>query len=188
VAVYHVLSREKQELPLFNGRLDAAKIVSILKAAGPIDAIDQVFLCGPGGLIEESRVTLIALGMAPERLHVEYFTADGRPSPARAPSRAEISETEAAIAIAHVTLHGSAHEVPVFAGDTIVDAGLRAGLEMPYSCRGGMCCTCRGKLVAGEVSMDQNYSLEPWEAAAGFVLTCQSRPQTPEVTIDYDHI
>jgi ring-1,2-phenylacetyl-CoA epoxidase subunit PaaE len=73
-------------------------------------------------------------------------------------------------------------------GETVVDAGLREGHEMPFSCRGGMCCTCRAKLVSGEVRMDQNFSLEPWELDAGFVLTCQSHPVTSDVTLDFDAV
>jgi ring-1,2-phenylacetyl-CoA epoxidase subunit PaaE len=74
------------------------------------------------------------------------------------------------------------------AGETIVDAGLRCGLEMPYSCRGGMCCTCRAKLVSGEVEMERNYSLEPWELQAGFVLACQAHPRTPRLALDFDQL
>ena len=77
---------------------------------------------------------------------------------------------------------------PCEPGNTLLDAALHAGIEMPYSCRGGMCCTCRAKLVQGQITMDQNYSLEPWEMAAGYVLTCQSRPQTPELVLDYDQV
>jgi ring-1,2-phenylacetyl-CoA epoxidase subunit PaaE len=87
-----------------------------------------------------------------------------------------------------IRLNGLDHLVPVFAGETIVAAGLRHGLEMPYSCRGGMCCTCRARLVSGEVTMDRNYSLEPWELERGFVLTCQSHPLTPKVAVDYDEL
>jgi ring-1,2-phenylacetyl-CoA epoxidase subunit PaaE len=80
------------------------------------------------------------------------------------------------------------HVIAMRAGETIVDAGLRHGLDMPYSCRGGMCCTCRAMLTEGEVAMDLNYSLEPWELEAGYVLTCQSHPKTPRVGVDYDHV
>ena len=87
-----------------------------------------------------------------------------------------------------VMLNGARHAIPVRSGETIVDAGLRAGLEMPYSCRGGMCCTCRAKVTEGEVRMDTNYSLEPWELEAGFVLTCQAHPVTAKVALDYDQV
>ena len=184
LALHHVLSREKQDVALLNGRIDAQKIAAVLAGAGGAARIDHAFLCGPGGLIEDSKAALARLGMPPERIHVEYFTTDGVPGAPR-PVRIEPAVTEEPIATAHLTLYGSAHDVAVYDGETIVDAGLRVGLEMPYSCRGGMCCTCRAKLVAGEVRMDRNYSLEGWEMAAGYVLTCQSHPLTKEVVLDY---
>ena len=167
----------------------AKKIEAVLKAALPADRVDHAFLCGPGDLIESSRSVLLRLGVLPERIHVEHFTVDGRPAPALAPIRAERrAEAETPAAIVEIRLNGLDHVVPLQLGETIVEAGLRQGLEMPYSCRGGMCCTCRAKLVSGEVQMDHNFSLEPWEMAAGYVLTCQSHPLTPKVAVDYDHV
>jgi len=175
-----------EELKLFNGRIDADKIEAVLKSAFLAGAIDHVFLCGPGDLIETSRAALVRLGVAPERIHIEHFTVDGMPTPA--PVRATAAPATAPAATIDIRLNGLDHAVPLYPGETIVEAGLRHGLEMPYSCRGGMCCTCRAKLVAGEVKMDRNFSLEPWEMAAGYVLTCQSHPLTPKVAVDYDHV
>jgi len=187
LALHHVLSREKQDVALLNGRIDAEKIAAVLASVGGAAHIDHAFLCGPGGLIEDSKVALTRLGVPAERIHVEYFTTDGVPGVPR-PARVEPAVTDEPIANAHLTLYGSAYDVAVYDGETIVDAGLRVGLEMPYSCRGGMCCTCRAKLIAGEVRMDHNYSLEGWEMAAGYVLTCQSHPLTKEVVLDYDQV
>ena len=188
LAVHHVLSREQQEVPQLTGRIDEEKIAGVLRGMGAPQTIDHVFLCGPGGLIEAAKPALVALGVPSDRIHVEYFSVDG--SPVEAPRGAEAARaaSETPVATAHITLYGAQYDVPVAAGETIIDAGLRAGLEMPYSCRGGMCCTCRAMLVQGEVRMDQNYSLEPWELKAGFVLTCQSHPTTPMVTLDYDQV
>jgi ring-1,2-phenylacetyl-CoA epoxidase subunit PaaE len=185
--IHHVLSREQQELPLLTGRIDGEKIASVIRGLGGAPIVDEVFLCGPGGLIEEARAALARLGVVQQRIRVEYFSLEGTPVEPR-PPRAAVSKREAPVAIAHLTLHGSKYEVPILAGETIVDAGVRAGLEMPYSCRGGMCCTCRAMLREGEVRMDQNYSLEPWELAAGYVLTCQSHPLTRKVVLDYDQV
>lgn len=188
LAVHHVLSREAQEVPLLSGRIDGAKLATLIRASMPIDAIDHAFLCGPGALIAESKTVLEQMGLPAERIHVEYFSTDGLPVEPRAAQRADPSAGAQPVAMAAITLHGAHHEIPVLAGETIVDAGLRAGLEMPYSCRGGMCCTCRAMLTEGEVKMDLNYSLEPWEQAAGYVLTCQSHPTTARVAVDYDHV
>jgi ring-1,2-phenylacetyl-CoA epoxidase subunit PaaE len=182
--VHHVLSRERQEISLLDGRIDSAKLDALLRTL-PAGSIDHAFVCGPGGLIEDGKAALARAGVSPERIHVEYFSTDGTPVAAR-PSH--VAKPDAQEAIADITLNGARHEVPVRGGETIVEAGLRAGLEVPYSCRGGMCCTCRAKVTAGEVRMDTNYSLEPWELEAGYVLTCQSHPVTPRVVLDYDQM
>jgi ring-1,2-phenylacetyl-CoA epoxidase subunit PaaE len=186
--VHHVLSREQQELPLLNGRIDADKIKALVDAIAPAAEIDHVFLCGPGGMIEDSKTALMRLGVPAARVHVEYFSADGAPVPPRPAVARETDREGEPVATAQLRLQGAVHLVSMRAGETIVDAGLRQGLDMPYSCRGGMCCTCRAMLTEGEVEMDQNYSLEPWELAAGYVLTCQSHPKTPRVAVDYDQV
>jgi ring-1,2-phenylacetyl-CoA epoxidase subunit PaaE len=188
LVVHHILSREHQDLALFNGRVDAEKIETILKSFAAPDEIDEVFLCGPGGLIEDAKATLLRLGVPAERIHAEYFSTDGLPVAGKRVTANRAAGEQAPAAVARVTLDGSSYTLSVMDGETIVDAGLRAGLELPYSCHGGMCCTCRARLLSGEVRMDVNYSLEPWELEAGYVLTCQSHPVTPEVVIDYDNV
>jgi ring-1,2-phenylacetyl-CoA epoxidase subunit PaaE len=91
-------------------------------------------------------------------------------------------------ALAALIIDGKRREVPVAEGEAILDAALRAGLDMPFACKGGMCSTCRAKLVEGNAQMEVNYSLEPWELRAGFILTCQARPTSDRVVVDYDHI
>jgi ring-1,2-phenylacetyl-CoA epoxidase subunit PaaE len=186
LSVFHVLSREAQDVPVLNGRLDAAKISLLLRAVVPAETVDHAFVCGPGTMLDESERVLKALGLADDRIHVERFTpAEGgagrpivtRPVPADARPKA----------VAEIVLDGIRHSVPVAEDEAIVDAALRAGLELPYSCKGGMCCTCRAKVVEGAVEMRTNYSLEPWEIAAGYALTCQARPTTERVVVDYDH-
>lgn len=182
LTIHHVLSREAQEIALLDGRIDGGKIATLLRT---IPAIDQAFLCGPGQLIEQGKAALAQIGVPADRIHFEYFSADGAPVAARKESAAA---TDAPEATAEIVLNGARHSVPIKAGETVIDAGLRAGLEMPYSCRGGMCCTCRAKVTEGEVRMDVNYSLEPWELKAGYVLTCQSHPVTPKIALDYDQV
>jgi ring-1,2-phenylacetyl-CoA epoxidase subunit PaaE len=186
-SVAHVLSREAQDVPALSGRIDGDKIARLLRGMAPAASIDHAFLCGPGALIETAERRLAELGVAPERIRVERFTVDGA-APSRRSVRAAGADTTRPIAEAEAVLDGIRHRFPIGADDTIIDAALAAGLELPYSCRGGMCCTCRAKLVAGQVEMDVNYSLEPWELAAGYVLTCQSRPKTATVVLDYDQV
>ena len=184
LTIHHVLSREPQEIVMLDGRIDADKISALVRTL-PRGSIDHAFLCGPGGLVESGKAALAQVGVAPERVHVEYFSTDGMPIATRAAVQMAADGREST---ADIMLNGARHKIPVRSGETIVDAGLRAGLEMPYSCRGGMCCTCRAKITEGSVQMDINYSLEPWELEAGFVLTCQAHPVTPKVTLDYDQV
>jgi ring-1,2-phenylacetyl-CoA epoxidase subunit PaaE len=191
LAVHHVLSREAQDLALLNGRLDAGKIATLTRASLPKGRIDHAFLCGPQGMMEAAQAALAGLGIPAERVHLELFTPSLPPaSPAALPASRAAPRREAreAIATATVTLDGATHRFPVAADEGVIDAGLRAGLELPFSCKGGMCCTCRARLVSGTVKMVRNYSLEPWEMEQGFVLACQSRPTSPEVVLDFDQV
>jgi len=184
LAVLHVLSREQQDVPALNGRLDAATVPSLMRAMVPLAAVDDVFICGPQPMIEALPGAIDALGLPRARVHVERFTPGegGRLRQVAVPREAPPA------AIATVICDGRRTEIPVAAGEAIIDAAIRAGRSLPYSCKGGMCCTCRAKLLAGRVAMAVNYSLEPWEVAAGFVLTCQSRPLTERVVLDYDRV
>ena len=185
LVVHHVLSREPQEIALLSGRLDRDKITNLLKASMPASRIAHAFLCGPGGLIKEGEEALRDYGLDPKRIHVEYFSTDGLPVAVKKPAGAIADDVDVN---ASITLNGIQYDVPMKAGDTIVDAGLRAGLDLPFSCKGGMCCTCRAKLTDGDVQMEHNYSLEDWEMKAGFVLTCQARPTTKKVAVDFDQV
>lgn len=187
LAVYHVLSREAQDVSLLSGRLDAEKLQTLLTSVAPAAEVDHFFLCGPGELIEMAKASLATLGVPAEKVHQEFFTpADGTAPHAPKPAHRGAHVDHAALA--ELVIDGARYSVPVAAGETIVDAAHRAGVEAPFSCKGGMCCTCRAKVVDGEVDMAVNYSLEPWEIEAGFVLTCQSRPVSERVVLDYDEI
>ncbi len=181
-AVVHVLSRERHELAALHGRLDAARIAALLPGLVGPGEVNEAFLCGPTGFAEEAARALEGLGLDPATFHVEHFSA-GAPVARRA---APVAEKAQAVARLTVTVEGVTREIAMAEGETVLDAGLRAGLDLPWSCRGGMCCTCRAKVTEGEVAMDVNYSLQPWELEAGFVLTCQSRPLGGAVSVDYD--
>jgi ring-1,2-phenylacetyl-CoA epoxidase subunit PaaE len=186
-ALTHILSREQHEIRLLNGRIDAEKVPLLMRAAPAPHLIDRAFICGPSGMIETTEPALLRLGVPQDRIAIERFTP--APGSARRLATMVVAEPAApAVAAAGIVLHGVRSDVPVAADETILQAGLRAGLDMPYSCQGGMCCTCRARLLEGKVDMALNYSLAPWETAAGYVLTCQSRPTTGRVVVDYDHI
>ena len=187
LTVVHVLSREKHELAALHGRLDRERVLSLVPGLVRPGEVAAAFLCGPSGMAEAATDALLSLGVLPERIHVERFTpAGGVAAPrAAAPRRPAAADTPPA-AMLEVVSEGVTRTVPVLPDETVLEAGLRAGLDLPWSCRNGMCCTCRAKVTAGEVAMDVNYSLQPWETEAGFVLTCQSRPKTPAVAVDYD--
>ncbi len=184
LSVFHVLSREQQDIAMLNGHLDAAKIGVLMRSVAPVASVDHAFVCGPQPMIEGMQQALADLGMASERVHVERFTPGigGRPRPV------VVAPTAPPKAIATIISEGARFEFPVAEGEAIIDAAIRAGRSLPYSCKGGMCCTCRAKLVEGKVEMAVNYSLEPWETEAGYVLTCQSHPVTEQVVIDYDQV
>ena len=187
LTVVHVLSREKHELAALHGRLDRERVASLVPGLVRPGEIAAAFLCGPSGLAEAATEALVSLGVAPERIHVERFTTAGGvalPAASR-PGPAAVADAPPA-AVLEVVSEGVTRTVPMLPDETVLEAGLRAGLDLPWSCRGGMCCTCRAKVTAGEVAMDVNYSLQPWETEAGFVLTCQSRPKTATVAVDYD--
>jgi ring-1,2-phenylacetyl-CoA epoxidase subunit PaaE len=185
LSVFHVLSRETQDLSVLNGRLDGEKAALFLRNVVPASLVDHAFVCGPGEMIDAVEGALLGLGLPRERVHVERFTPS---EPGRTRAARPVATSAAPAALATIITDGIATEVPVTEGEALLDAAIRAGLDLPYSCRGGMCCTCRAKVVDGSVDMAVNYSLEPWEVEAGFVLTCQARPTSGRVTVDFDQV
>jgi ring-1,2-phenylacetyl-CoA epoxidase subunit PaaE len=183
LSVFHVLSRESQDIDILNGRLDAAKISLLARTMAAPDTVDGYFLCGPYGMVEEGRAALLAAGARPERIKVELFSTDGAP---QRPPQAVAETVAAGTSEVECVLDGITHRIAVAPGEHVVDAAHAQGVELPHSCKNGMCCTCRCKVVAGEVAMDQNFSLEPWETEAGYVLACQARPLTPRLRLDFD--
>jgi ring-1,2-phenylacetyl-CoA epoxidase subunit PaaE len=180
-ALYNVFSREEQDIELFNGRLDGSKTRAFLSTLIPADTIDEAFVCGPSTMIEVVEQALLEAGVPRAHVHVERFGVPG------AAASAPIDDAGAAQARIGIVIDGVRREIDFQPGQhSILDAGRAAGLDLPYSCKGGMCSTCRGKLLEGQVKMAKNYALEPYEVAAGFVLTCQSYPLSERVLISYD--
>ena len=183
LVLHPVFSRETVDSPLHSGRLDADKLALLLRLAGA-STVDQAFVCGPHAMNDNAEAALRVAGIAPERIHVERF---GIPPAAADPLLHAPKVGDAALARITVLRDGVSREIGFQAGDaSILDAAGRAGLDVPYSCKSGVCATCRAKLVEGRVRMDRNFALEPAEVEAGFVLTCQSHPLTERVTVSFD--
>ena len=185
LSVFHVISGEEQDIPILHGRLDGEKVRVLLRSLVPAASVDHVFICGPTGMSEDIEASCRAIGIAEDRIHVERFVSEfgGKPR-----AKKIIEAGAPPKAMASLTIDGKRREVPVAEGESILDAALRAGMDLPFACKGGMCSTCRAKLVEGEARMEVNYSLEPWELKAGFILTCQARPVSDKVVVDYDHV
>ena len=185
LSVFHVLSQEEQDVPVLNGRLDGDKVAALLRNVVPASAIDHAFVCGPHGMSEAVEAALDQAGVPEARVHVERFVSaeGGRP-------RAKVQTPSAMIGgntrTATLVVDGKRRDVPVSDGVSVLDAALAAGLDLPFACKGGMCCTCRAKLVEGVAPMAVNYSLEKWEIDAGFILTCQAHPTSERVVVDFD--
>jgi len=185
LAVLYTLSREEQDVAALNGRLDAGKVRLLLRALAPASAIDHVLICGPEGMAEEIGPVLESLGIGPERIHVERFVSVLGGRPRVKPTAIELNAPRRNATLIY---DGKRRDVLVAEGEAILDAALRAGLDLPYACKGGMCCTCRAKVIDGAAAMEVNYSLEPWEQQAGYVLTCQARLTSDRIVVDYDQV
>ena len=187
-ALHHVLSREQRISPLLSGRLDAQKLEMLLSKAIHADEVDEWFLCGPFELVQLCRDVLETRGVPRDAVRFELFTT-GRPDhPEGQHGRPVLIDSSEETYKITFTLDGLRADIlsPVHARETVLNAALRVRPDVPFACAGGVCGTCRAKLVAGNVHMDENYALEPDELEAGYILTCQSHPTTPEVKVDYD--
>jgi len=189
LTLIHVLSRQAQEVPLLEGRIDEAKVKEIVSSLLPAASMDEVFICGPEAMIEATEKALLEAGVPARNIRTERFTSptlEALPADARkqvvlghAPeSKGDVSLT--------VVLDGKKHQMQMSATDKILDVALAAGLDLPYSCKGGVCCTCRAKVMQGSVVMEKNFTLEKWEAEQGFVLSCQAKPTSKEVVMSFD--
>ncbi|ALU38597.1 phenylacetic acid degradation protein [Kocuria flava] len=188
LAVHHVLSREQRISPLMSGRIDADKLNEILDEVVQVDRTDEWFLCGPFELVQLCRDTLAARGVPEESIRFELFTT-GRPeNPQGQQGRVVEADPSGENYGIEFTLDGlsSRIESPKSAHETVLNAALRVRPDVPFACAGGVCGTCRAKVVSGEFEMEENYALEKDEVDAGYVLTCQTRPTTDELVVDFD--
>ena len=186
LAVHFLMSREPQEVELYNGRLDADHVRKFARHLFEAAAVREYFVCGPGDMIEQVTGALRGLGVSGERIHAEHFSVSADAVTA-APVQPPALAAQSGVADVSVLMDGRRRSFTMrMADETVLDAAARAGIELPFSCRAGVCSTCRTKVVTGTVEMAQNYALEDWELAQGYVLACQARCKSPTLELDYD--
>lgn len=183
----HILSRQAQEVDLLQGRIDGDKVKALIDALLPVGSMDEVFVCGPEGMIEATVAALEQAGVPARHIHAERFaTRAAKSSPVAPKARPEVAASGTPHTALRIVVDGKAHELSLAPGVAVLDAALQAGLDIPYSCKAGVCCTCRGKLLEGEVTMTRNFTLQDDEVQRGFVLTCQAVSTSPRVVVSFD--
>ena len=180
--VTHVLSRESLGNTIQKGRIDSNKCSDLIDAFVSVDTVDDVFICGPKDMIFAVRDTFVAKGFNEKSIHFELFTSGDSPIKSN-----EVNQEENISALVTVIVDGDVLEIPLKSNDiNILDAALNAGADLPFACKGGVCCTCKAKIVEGTVRMDVNYALEAEEVEAGYILTCQSHPTSEKLIVSFD--
>ncbi|HMQ59783.1 MAG TPA: phenylacetate-CoA oxygenase/reductase subunit PaaK [Flavilitoribacter sp.] len=182
-SVHYVLSQEHTGSELFSGRIDADRCRRFMTVLVDPADVEDVFLCGPFEMIQDLKGVLPDLGVPLRKIHHELFTTGGKlpPKPAKVENSPDIES------IITIRLDGATTDFPLNSrGESILEAALKAGADLPFSCKGGVCSTCRAKLIEGSVDMDVNWALEQDELEDGYILTCQSHPKTSRVTVDFD--
>lgn len=188
LALHHALSREQRSAPLLSGRIDEDRLRRMLDALVPPSSVDEWFLCGPFELVQLCRDVLEEYAVPRDRIHFELFTTGDPVEPRGDIGRPVVVHDGERTAEIEFTLDGMTSSVstPVDANESVLNAALRVRPDVPFACTGGVCGTCRARLVSGDVRMTENYALEPEELERGYVLTCQSHPLTDRVVVDYD--
>ncbi|MFZ1454892.1 MAG: 2Fe-2S iron-sulfur cluster-binding protein [Saprospiraceae bacterium] len=186
LAIHHVFSKEKTGLPLFFGRIDIDKCALLSKSLFDISNTDGFMICGPNDMIFNVRDALLDQGVAESKIHYELFNSAGLKNVSAEKEPLQDSEKSKESNIT-VQMDGDVFEFSIsYSGQNLLDAAIAHGADLPYSCKGGVCSTCKAKITEGKVEMDLNYALEPYEIDAGYVLLCQSHPRSPKVYIDLD--
>ncbi|MBL7740900.1 MAG: phenylacetate-CoA oxygenase/reductase subunit PaaK [Chitinophagaceae bacterium] len=182
----NILSRERTDSVIHFGRIDKDKLHDLAKLID-YTSMDETFICGPEEMIFTVKAFLEAKGIDKKKIHFELFTTSSGPKPATSNLEPIIKDTSVK---SHITIRLDGRSVdftiPLNSDTTLLDAALKQGADLPYACKGGMCCTCKAKLLEGEVSMDVHWGLEDEEVEKGYILTCQSHPKTEKVVVDFD--
>ena len=185
-SIYHILSREKSDIPLFEGRINTEKLEKFSGLFFRPGELDGIFLCGPADMIEEARSFFVDKGVEKDKIHFELFTTEGMKKPIKK-VKVVIPETTGDQVSVKLRIDGDIHEFQMPAtGTTVLEGASETGADVPFACKGGVCSTCRAKLIEGKVNMEVNYALEEEELEQGYILTCQSYPVTDEITVDFD--
>ncbi|HTM93621.1 MAG TPA: 1,2-phenylacetyl-CoA epoxidase subunit PaaE [Flavisolibacter sp.] len=183
--IYHILSRETTDIEINHGRIDVDKLELLFRKLIDIKTFDEFFICGPEEMIFCIKDYLQGRGVANDKIHFELFTVPGEKKSEVRSQKSEVIEGPKAKV--SVKLDGILFDFDLdYEGESVLDAALKQGADLPYACKGGVCTTCKAKLVEGKVSMDVNWGLEPEEVAKGYILTCQSHPQTERIVVDFD--
>jgi len=183
----NILSREDQEVDLFSGRITGEKAAEVMDKLIPASGADDVYLCGPEEMINDVSDSLKSRGFKKDKIHFELFTSPTATQGKPQSSQGETTDLSGKMSAVTVIVDGDEFTFDLdMGGGNVLDAALDHGADLPFACKGGVCCTCRAKLIEGKVSMDINYSLEPEEVEAGFILTCQSHPLTEKIVVDFD--
>lgn len=182
VQLMYFLTRERRGIDLFDGRLTAQRMRRVCATLVDPHSVDHAFLCGPEAMSGELSALLVGLGVCETNVHVELFGTDLPVVP-----QVVVHDDSAVVCQASVRVRGLESRVDVHEGERLLNAARRAGLDVPFACTGGVCSTCRAHVSGGEIEMVTNHALDPAEVAAGFALTCQSLPRSPQLLVDYDH-
>jgi len=186
LAVHFIMSREPQDIDVFNGHIDGDKLRALGGPCLAPDSTDEFFVCGPDDMISAVCSALVRFGVSPQRVHVEHFTLETVSTTERSEKTPVVMEGSAQVT---VIMDGRRRSFTMaLGGETVLEAALSAGVDLPYSCCAGVCATCRTKVVNGAVDMKENFALEDWELDQGYVLACQSRPRGAELVLDYDDV
>ncbi len=178
---WHFLSQEELEMDFFQGRLSGEKVKGINDKILDFKDVDQAFICGPEAMIDDVNASLLKVGMSQDNVHFEKFLSEGQ-----APVVSERVQKAGGNANLTIVIDGDEFNVIADRTVAILDAALNDGADVPFACKGGVCCTCRAKVLSGEVDMVLNQGLEPEEVAAGYVLTCQSFAVSDDVVLSFD--
>lgn len=185
-STYYFFSREQLETPLMEGRISANKLNHFLSSVVQPTHIDEAFICGPELMMLELREQLLSAGFEPKQIHVELFGTKKKDA-GQTSSQEEVKGYADEMSKVTITVDGATLVFDLHPdGQTVLDAALQRGADLPFACKGGVCTTCKARLESGQVAMDVNYGLEPEEVAAGFILTCQSHPRSSELVVNYD--